>query len=117
MAQRDDEDLDLIDREDTVKEIFTKEKIGKKTAVKKPSMWNVVFLNDDYTPMEFVVMVLEQIFHKSRQDATVIMLDVHKKGKGIAGTYTYEVAETKLIETMDFARTHEHPLLLVLQEA
>ena len=71
---------------------------------KKPSMYKVLMLNDDYTPMEFVVHVLERFFNKSREDATRIMLHVHRRGVGLCGVYTYEVAETKVTQVMDFAR-------------
>ena len=84
--------------------------------VKKPSMYKVLMLNDDYTPMEFVVLILEQFFHKTRDEATHIMLQVHRKGVGICGVYTYEVAESKTAQVVDFARRHEHPLQLTLEK-
>jgi ATP-dependent Clp protease adaptor protein ClpS len=77
---------------------------------KKPSLYKVLMLNDDYTPMEFVVHTLERFFNKSREDATRIMMHVHQKGVGVCGVYTYEVAETKVAQVMDFARQHQHPL-------
>src|SRR6478736_2415097 len=77
---------------------------------KKPSLYKVLLLNDDYTPMEFVVHVLERFFNKSREDATRIMLHVHQKGVGICGVFTYEIAETKVAQVMDFSRQHQHPL-------
>jgi ATP-dependent Clp protease adaptor protein ClpS len=77
---------------------------------KKPSLYKVLLLNDDYTPMEFVVHVLERFFNKGREDATRIMLHVHQKGVGVCGVFTYEVAETKVAQVMDFARQHQHPL-------
>ena len=77
---------------------------------RKPAMYKVLMLNDDYTPMEFVVHVLERFFGKGREEATRIMLHVHQKGVGICGVYTYEVAETKVTQVMDFARQHQHPL-------
>ncbi len=86
------------------------------TKVKKPSMWNVVLCNDDFTPMDFVVFVLKHIFHKSQQDADMLTLDIHLKGKGIAGTFSYEVAETKQALTMDMAKLEQHPLLAVLEK-
>lgn len=88
----------------------------KSTKVRKPHMWNVVLLNDDYTPIDFVVLVLEKIFHKSHDDAISLMIEIHQKGKGIAGTYTFEVAETKVYETMHMARSEEHPLMAVVEE-
>lgn len=77
---------------------------------KKPSLYKVLLLNDDYTPMEFVVHVLERFFSKGREEATRIMLHVHQKGVGVCGVFTYEVAETKVAQVMDFARQHQHPL-------
>ena len=92
--------------------------IATKTRVrtKKPSMYRVLILNDDYTPMEFVVLILERFFNKSREQATRIMLHVHQKGVGVCGVYTYEVAETKVTEVVEFARRHEHPLQLTLEK-
>jgi ATP-dependent Clp protease adaptor protein ClpS len=83
---------------------------------KKPSMYKVLMLNDDYTPMEFVVHVLEHFFHKSREEATRIMLQVHRRGVGVCGVYTYEVAETKVTQVMDLARQHQHPLQCTLEK-
>ena len=83
---------------------------------KKPSMYKVLLLNDDYTPMEFVVLVLEKFFNKSKQEATDIMLHVHRKGVGICGVYTFEIAETKVSQVMDFARTHEQPLQCTMEK-
>lgn len=77
---------------------------------KKPSMYKVLMLNDDYTPMEFVIHVLERFFSKNREEATRIMLHVHQRGVGICGVYTYEVAETKVTQVMDLARQNQHPL-------
>jgi len=84
--------------------------------VKKPSMYKVLMLNDDYTPMEFVVHVLERVFGKTGDEATRIMLHVHQKGVGVCGVYTYEVAETKVTQTMDLARKHQHPLQCTLEK-
>ena len=83
---------------------------------KKPSMYKVLMLNDDYTPMEFVVDVLQHIFQKNREEATKIMLHVHQKGVGICGVYTYEVAETKVTQTVDYARKNQHPLQCTLEK-
>lgn len=83
---------------------------------KKPSLYKVLLLNDDYTPMEFVVHVLEKYFNKGREDATRIMLHVHQKGVGICGVYTFEVAETKVTQVMDFSRQHGHPLQCTLEK-
>lgn len=83
--------------------------------LRQPRMWNVVFANDDYTPMDFVVMVLMQVFHHPAARANGIMLDVHTKGKGIAGTYTREVSETKAAQTLDLADRHAHPLGVMIE--
>ena len=82
----------------------------------RPSLYKVLILNDDYTPMEFVVHVLERFFNKGREEATRIMLHVHHKGVGICGVYTYEVAETKVTQVMDFARQHGHPLQCTMEK-
>lgn len=83
---------------------------------KKPPMYKVLILNDDFTPMEFVVFVLERFFHKSRQEATRIMLHVHRKGIGVCGVFTYEVAETKVTQVVDFARQNQHPLQCTMEK-
>ena len=82
----------------------------------KPAMYKVLLLNDDYTPMEFVVHVLERFFSKSQEDATRIMLHVHNHGVGICGVYTYEIAETKVTQVVDFARQHQHPLQCTMEK-
>ena len=87
-----------------------------RTRTKKPSMYKVLMLNDDYTPMEFVVHVLERFFSKNREEATSIMLHVHQRGVGICGVFTYEVAETKVMQVMDLARKHQHPLQCTLEK-
>lgn len=83
---------------------------------KKPAMYKVLLLNDDYTPMEFVIHILENFFNKSRQEATDIMLHVHRRGVGICGIFTYEVAETKVAQVMDFARSNEQPLQCTMEK-
>ena len=83
---------------------------------KKPSLYRVLLLNDDYTPMEFVVHILERFFNRSREQATRIMLHVHQKGVGLCGVYTYEVAETKVAQVLDLAKRHEHPLQCVMEK-
>jgi ATP-dependent Clp protease adaptor protein ClpS len=83
---------------------------------KRPNLYRVLLLNDDYTPMEFVVHVLERFFNKDREAATQIMLHVHHHGIGECGIYTYEVAETKVTQVMDFARKHQHPLQCVMEK-
>ncbi len=87
-----------------------------KPQTKRPSLYRVLILNDDYTPMEFVVHVLERFFNKDREAATRIMLHVHNHGIGECGIYTYEVAETKVTQVMDFARKHQHPLQCVMEK-
>lgn len=83
---------------------------------KKPSMYKVLLLNDDYTPMEFVVHILERFFSKNRQEATDVMLHVHRRGVGVCGIFTYEVAETKVAQVMDFARANEQPLQCTMEK-
>jgi ATP-dependent Clp protease adaptor protein ClpS len=87
-----------------------------KPKTKKPSMYRVLLLNDDYSPMEFVVHVLERFFHKNAEEATRIMLHVHQNGVGECGVYTYEVAETKVVQVMDLAKQHQHPLQCVMEK-
>jgi len=83
---------------------------------KIPSMYKVLMLNDDYTPMEFVVHVLERFFSKNRAEATRIMLHVHQRGVGICGVFTYEIAESKVTTVVDYARRHQHPLQCTLEK-
>ena len=83
---------------------------------RKPAMYKVLMLNDDYTPMEFVVHVLERFFQKTREEATRIMLHVHRRGVGVCGVYTYEVAETKVTQVMDLARQNQHPLQCTIEK-
>jgi ATP-dependent Clp protease adaptor protein ClpS len=90
--------------------------VETRAKTKKPSMYKVLMLNDDYTPMEFVVHVLERFFAKNRSEATAIMLHVHRRGVGICGVFTYEVAETKVTQVIDYARKHQHPLQLTLEK-
>ena len=84
--------------------------------LRKPPLYQVVLLNDDYTPMEFVVDVLERIFSLDRTRATRVMLEVHTKGKGACGVFTFEIAETKVAQVMTYARQHQHPLLCTMEE-
>ena len=92
--------------------------VAVKTRVntKKPSMYKVLMLNDDYTPMEFVIQVLESFYNKAHEEATQIMLHVHQKGVGTCGVYTYEIAETKVNQTMDLAQQHQHPLQCTIEK-
>ena len=84
--------------------------------LQKPPLYKVVLINDDYTPMEFVVQILEMIFSHSREKATQIMLNVHKQGKGVCGIYTRDIAETKVMQVNNYAREHKHPLLCDMEE-
>jgi ATP-dependent Clp protease adaptor protein ClpS len=100
-------------RSDTPKgEVVTK--LRAKT--QRPSLYKVLLLNDDYTPMEFVIHVLERFFAKSREDATRIMLHVHHNGVGICGVFTFEVAETKVAQVVEFARQNQHPLQCTMEK-
>jgi ATP-dependent Clp protease adaptor protein ClpS len=87
------------------------------TRTKKPTPYRVLMLNDDYTPMEFVVLCLQRFFRMSIEDATRVMLHVHQKGVGVCGVFSYEVAETKVSQVTDFARQNQHPLQCTLEKA
>jgi ATP-dependent Clp protease adaptor protein ClpS len=84
---------------------------------KRPPLYKVLLMNDDYTPMEFVVLVLQRFFRMGMEDATRVMLHVHQKGVGVCGVFTYEVAETKVNQVIDFARKHQHPLQCTMEKA
>ena len=101
--QMDDDDTLLIER--------------VKPKLNKPPLYKVVLINDDYTPMEFVVHILENIFSLNREQATQIMLHVHKLGKGVCGIYTKDIAETKMVQVNNFSRENKHPLLCEIEEA
>jgi ATP-dependent Clp protease adaptor protein ClpS len=88
-----------------------------KPKLRRPPMFKVLLLNDDYTPMEFVVQVLETFFGMSRERATQIMLHVHTRGVGVCGVFTREIAETKVMQVNDFSRSHQHPLMCTMEEA
>jgi ATP-dependent Clp protease adaptor protein ClpS len=111
MSQNDKDGKD-DKRDDSGTGIITK----TRTKTKKPSLYRVLLLNDDYTPMEFVVYILERFFNKGRDEATQIMLHVHQKGVGLCGVYTYEVAETKVTQVMNFASQHQHPLQCTMEK-
>jgi ATP-dependent Clp protease adaptor protein ClpS len=96
--------------------IVTERKTRTKSKLAKPPLYKVILLNDDYTPMEFVVEVLEVVFHKQHADATRIMLHVHQNGMGVAGVYPYEVAETKMTTVEELARQAEYPLKCVMEK-
>ena len=83
---------------------------------KKPNMYKVILLNDDYTPMDFVIHILEKFFSKNRAESTEIMLHVHRRGIGICGVFTFEIAETKVAQVMDYARKHEQPLQCTMEK-
>jgi ATP-dependent Clp protease adaptor protein ClpS len=100
------------ERDDNDTNVITK----TKPKTQKPSLYKVLLLNDDFTPMEFVVHVLEQFFNKSGEEAMRVMLHVHQKGVGVCGIYTFEVAETKVTQVMDFAKQHGHPLQCTLEK-
>jgi ATP-dependent Clp protease adaptor protein ClpS len=87
-----------------------------KPKLKRPPLFQVVLINDDYTPMEFVVEILQRIFGMDRNKATRVMLEVHTKGKGICGVFTFEIAETKVAQVIGYARQHQHPLMATLEE-
>ena len=87
-----------------------------KETTERPPMYKVLLLNDDYTPMEFVVAVLEQVFLMQRDRAISLMLDIHNKGVGVAGVFTHEIAETKALQVMAIARSHEHPLRCTIEK-
>ena len=90
--------------------------VKARAKTRKPAMYKVLMLNDDYTPMEFVVHVLERFFQKTREEATRIMLHVHRRGVGVCGVFTYEVAETKVTQVMDLARQNQHPLQCTIEK-
>ncbi len=108
MAQNDDRD-----NEGTGTGLATK----TRSKTKKPTPYKVLMLNDDYTPMEFVVHTLQHFFKMSLEDATRVMLHVHQKGVGVCGIFSYEVAETKVTQVMDYARQNQHPLQCTLEKA
>ncbi len=100
------------DRDGTGAAVITR----TKTRTKRPNLYRVLLLNDDYTPMEFVVHILEKFFSKNRDEAVRIMLHVHQHGVGECGVFTYEVAETKVTQVMDLARRQQHPLQCVMEK-
>jgi ATP-dependent Clp protease adaptor protein ClpS len=108
-----DSDKDLTRRSDEGRGVAIEEARPK---LKRPPLFRVVLLNDDYTPMEFVVEVLELVFALDRPRATRVMLEVHTRGKGVCGVFVYEIAETKVAQVMAYAQQHQHPLLCTLEE-
>lgn len=109
----DDQDPDRGGGDDDQLGVATK----TRAKPKKPSQFKVLMLNDDYTPMEFVVLVLKRFFHMDLEQATRVMLHVHQKGVGVCGIFPYEIAETKVNQVMDFARQNQHPLQCTLEKA
>ena len=107
---------DAPGRGDGIEEIERGVAVRTRPRTRKPSNYKVLMLNDDYTPMEFVVHVLERFFQKNREEATRIMLHVHRRGVGVCGVYTYEVAETKVTQVMDLARQNQHPLQCTIEK-
>ncbi|MCG8371283.1 MAG: ATP-dependent Clp protease adapter ClpS [Proteobacteria bacterium] len=85
--------------------------------IKQPPLYRVVLINDDYTPMEFVVEILESVFGMERTRATQVMLEVHTKGKGVCGVFNFEIAETRVAQVMSIAKQHQHPLLCTMEES
>ena len=112
MRRDEDENRDPNDGDDLDHGVAVK----SRSKTKKPSMYRVLMLNDDYTPMEFVVHVLEHFYNKSHEEATQVMLHVHQKGVGVCGVYTYEIAETKVNQTMDLAQQSQHPLQCTIEK-
>merc|ERR1711998_580839 len=104
---KDDEDKKYIDGNI---------KLATKPKTKTPPLYRVLMMNDDYTPMEFVIEVLEKFFQKNREEATQIMLHVHQRGVGVCGIYAYDLAETKAMQVMNYARKYEHPLQVQLEK-
>ena len=105
------------DRRDGGRDAGTGLATKTRTRTKKPSLYKVLLLNDDYTPMEFVVLVLQRFFRMDLEAATQVMLHVHQKGVGVCGVFSLEVAETKVTQVMDFARQNQHPLQCTLEKA
>ena len=101
---------------DDFKNKFSSIVLEEKPKLKKPPLYKVIMLNDDYTPMEFVIEMLQTYFSKSQEQATQIMLHIHQKGIGICGLYTYEIAESKATQVLDKARKNQHPLQIKLEK-
>ena len=118
------EDLDLRiipsismgEDKDSKDEVEGNIKLAVKRKTKIPPLYRVLMMNDDYTPMEFVIEVLEKFFQKNREEATQIMLHVHQRGIGVCGIYAYDLAETKAMQVMNYARKYEHPLQVQLEK-
>jgi len=112
----DDDRPNFDDDHDGIESDLPDTLLKPRPKTKKPNMYKVILLNDDYTPMDFVIHVLEKFFSKNRSEATEIMLHVHRRGVGICGIFTYEIAETKVTQVMDYARMHEQPLQCTMEK-
>ncbi|GBR40175.1 Clp protease adaptor protein ClpS [Neoasaia chiangmaiensis NBRC 101099] len=117
MQSPDDPNDNGTDGDNDDGQLHTSVVVKPRPKTRRPAMYKVLMLNDDYTPMEFVVHVLERFFSKSRDEATNIMLHVHKRGVGVCGVFTYEVAESKVTQVMDLARQNQHPLQCTIEKA
>ena len=116
LVMSSDDDMEQGDNHDSGMEEDTGLLLEARPKTKKPSMYKVLLLNDDYTPMEFVVHIVEKFFAKNRAEATDIMMHVHRRGVGICGIFTYEIAETKVAQVMDYARANEQPLQCTMEK-
>ncbi len=101
---------------ETIREDGTDLKEREENALKEPDMFRVLLLNDDYTTMDFVVWIIQNVFHKPAAEATRIMMDVHKKGKGLVGVYTYDIARTKSLQVKQLSRENEYPLECIVEK-
>jgi ATP-dependent Clp protease adaptor protein ClpS len=101
---------------DEFEEHLTETLLKPRPKTKRPSMYKVILLNDDYTPMDFVIHILQKFFNKTSQEATDIMLHVHRRGVGVCGIFTYEIAETKVVQVMDYAKENEQPLQCTMEK-
>jgi len=106
-----------MSKQDKFKDIDDQTKIQTKEKLKKPSLYKVLLLNDDYTPMEFVIFLLQKLFHKNNDEATKIMLHVHQNGVGVCGVFPFEIAETKVIQVLETAKKNDHPLQCTMEKA
>lgn len=116
IKMNEDDDIEHNAPDDDQMDADTGLLLEARPKTKKPSMYKVLLLNDDYTPMEFVVHVVEKFFAKNRAEATDIMMHVHRRGVGLCGVFTYEIAETKVAQVMDFARANEQPLQCTMEK-
>ena len=108
--------ISMGEDKDSKDEVEGNIQLAVKPKTKTPPLYRVLMMNDDYTPMEFVIEVLEKFFQKNREEATQIMLHVHQRGVGVCGIYAYDLAETKAMQVMNYARKYEHPLQVQLEK-